>query len=94
MLPKFIWDPAKARSNWRKHGVTFEEAVEAFDDPACIEEADSDLLYNEPRYRRLCMLGNCILVVVYTERGEVTRIISARKATSHEQKTYLEQTSF
>lgn len=86
---EFEWDESKARSNVKKHGVTFEEAAEAFFDPfyqegdASIDEEQRDFIIGYSLSQRL-------LLVVYTERGERMRIISARPATRHERKLYEE----
>jgi uncharacterized DUF497 family protein len=84
----FTWDPRKAASNLRKHSVTFEEATTVFDDEYALVQPD---LTHEDR---LLILGTStrarLLFVVYIEReaDDVVRIISARKATSHERKAY------
>lgn len=86
---EFEWDAEKARSNVAKHGVTFEEAVEAFFDPfyqtgdASIDDEQRDFILGYSTLQRL-------LLVVYTERHERTRIISARPAPRHERKLYEE----
>ncbi len=84
----FVWDAQKARSNLRKHGVTFEEACEAFFDPF-VMPADAGRHEEE----RLAFLGMTergrLLFVVYTERGDdVFRVISARRATRTERRAY------
>jgi uncharacterized DUF497 family protein len=85
---KYIWDPGKARANLRKHGVSFEEAAEAIDDPLAIESIDADIAYGEVRIKLLGSSRGQVLVVLYVERSAGVRIISARKATSHEQQHY------
>ena len=82
----FEWDDWKAAENIAKHNVSFEQASDAFNDPGNIEQEDPDP--DEERYVRTCMSGRDILVIVYTERGNRIRIISARRATRHEQQTY------
>jgi uncharacterized DUF497 family protein len=86
---EFEWDDKKAARNFRDHAVTFETARLAFNDPDGIDEDDPDL--DEKRYNRLCRLGQRVLVVVYTERDNRIRIISARPANKHEQRTYFRQ---
>jgi len=71
---EFEWDPDKAKENLRKHRVSFEFATQAFRDPFGVERADD-------RLRR-------ILTVAFTERGDRVRLISARRATRHEQDIY------
>jgi uncharacterized protein len=86
---RFEWDDAKAASNSRKHRVTFDQAREAFDDPNAVEEPDDDP--TEERWKRTVMSATCILIVIYTQRGVRTRIITARRATKHEQADYHRQ---
>jgi len=85
----FTWDENKAKSNKRKHGVTFEEACEVFFDPFRQGgEASSENEYRE--FMLGFSLKRRLIFVVYVERGVFTRIISARKATSHEKELYEE----
>ena len=88
----FDWDPAKALANLKKHGVSFEEAVSVFADPLSLNMPDP--LHSEDEQRFL-VLGvstqNRILVVAYAERGDRTRIISARTATRRERHGYEEE---
>ena len=85
----FEWDRAKAERNRRKHGITFDEAVTAFDDPLSATFGDPDHSTSE---RRLVTVGyssrDRLLVVSHTESGETIRIISARLATSTERKRH------
>ena len=85
----FEWDDRKARRNFRDHGITFDQARAAFHDPDCIDEDDPDP--GEEHFSRLCRLDQQVFVVVYTERDNRIRIISARLATKHEQHTYFQQ---
>ena len=85
---EFEWDAGKAESNFEKHGVSFEAARWVFDDVFALEHCDFDSEPGEVRYVITGMVNDVILTVVYTERGERTRIISARKATKHEQAEY------
>jgi uncharacterized DUF497 family protein len=87
----FEWDNAKAAANFRKHGVTFEQAAYVFRDPFGIEWIDESANYSEERVILLGRSGGQILTVVYTERAECIRIISARRATKHEEDTYYRQ---
>jgi len=83
----FEWDHNKATINLDKHGVDFADAATVFDDPNAVTIDDPD--HNEVRFVTIGMDAyGRILVVVYTWRGDVIRIISARKATKHEQKQY------
>ncbi|HEX9882934.1 MAG TPA: BrnT family toxin [Desulfobaccales bacterium] len=87
----FEWDDAKAAANFRKHGVTFAQAAYAFRDPFAVEWIDERAVHGEERIILLGMSGGQILSVVYTERGERIRIISARRATKHEKDNYFRQ---
>lgn len=86
----YEWDPNKEKSNFRKHGVKFADAVGVFEDENAITIEDDDA-----RESRFITIGtdflSRILVVVYTFRDVVIRIISARKATARERKMYEEQ---
>ncbi len=88
---KFEWDQAKAESNLKKHGVSFEEAKSAFYDDLALQFFD-ETPGEEERFILLGMSNlSRILVVVHCERGddsEILRIISARKATKVEQSHY------
>lgn len=84
----FDWDEAKASQNRTKHRVSFEEATQAFLDPFVIEWIDLREPYPDERVVLLGMSPNGILLVVYAERSDRIRIISARKATKHEQARY------
>ena len=89
MSLQFEWDPAKAASNLRKHGVAFEEAATAFGDPLSLTIADP--LHSEAE-DRFVQIGRSqagrLVVVAHVERGGSIRVISARPATRQERKTY------
>jgi len=86
---RFDWDPGKAKRNFAKHGVSFDEAATVFDDPLYVDFFDPDHSEEESRYIRVGYSNQKrILVVAYTERGEQTRIISARAATRQERQAY------
>jgi uncharacterized DUF497 family protein len=85
---EFEWDAAKAQSNLAKHGVSFEAARFVFDDVFALNRLNVGGGYTEARYIITGMANGILLTVVYTDRGERTRIISARKATRHEQREY------
>lgn len=90
---KFAWDKPKAKSNYAKHGVSFELAKEVFKDPFAIEFLDDRQDYGEERFVILGRVDDHVLYVAYTERNEVIRIISARRATKHEQEIYFKENS-
>ncbi len=89
----FEWDETKNQSNIRKHLISFEEAQTIFDDEHLTVE-DDRFHYSEERYLSLGELvlaqGSLIIAVVHTERGERTRLISARKASRRERRQYHE----
>ena len=85
----FEWDETKARSNQRKHGVSFLEATEVFSDDysSCVHDPDHS--YNEEKYLLfgVSLKGNH-LVVSFTEKLDIIRIISARPMTRQERNAY------
>lgn len=87
-MVSFEWDDAKARADERKHGVTFERATLAFSDVSAIVVFDDRGDYGEERYNLIGLAQGPLLFVAYTERGDRVRIISARRATKHEQEVY------
>jgi uncharacterized protein len=90
-IMRFAWDPAKAASNLRKHGVSFEEAQSVFYDDFAMQFFDDGHSSGESRFLLLGMSASAhVLLVCHCERGrgEVIRIISARKATRHERAFY------
>ena len=86
---QFVWDPEKARLNYRKHKVPFEEAVTVFYDPLAATFEDPDHSVGE---RRLITIGfssgGRLVVVSHAERGKALRIISARPAIARERKRH------
>ena len=84
---EFEWDDEKEHSNIAKHRIDFHTAVEVFSDPFRMDIED-DRDYDEARWNLLGGVGGRLLVVTYTERGEVTRIISAREAEPYERRKY------
>jgi uncharacterized DUF497 family protein len=85
---EFEWDAKKAEANLRKHRISFEAARLVFSDTFAVEVPDLDLPYGEPRFVITGMVRGRVLRVVFTERNGRIRIISARKATNHEQREY------
>ncbi len=76
----FEWDEVMAASNYAKHGVTLEAARDVFKDPFAIEQIDDRKNYGEERFIIIGMASGRLLVVAYTMKGEIIRIISARGA--------------
>jgi uncharacterized DUF497 family protein len=88
----FEWDPVKAETNVRRHGVTFDEASTIFGDPLNLLMADPDHSLDEERYLLLGMSNRRrLLVVAFAERPPRTRLISARRATRQERRRYEEE---
>lgn len=85
------WDRQKARSNLRKHRVSFEEAATALSDPLAATGPDPDHSDAESRYITFGMSERGrLLVVAHTEQGDTIRIISARQASKREHRVYEE----
>lgn len=91
MTPTFEWNKSKAKDNYRQHGVSFELAKEVFKDPFAVEFLDDRQDYGEERFVIIGMVAAHVLSVAYTERRDTIRIISARRATKHEQETYFQE---
>ena len=87
---KFEWDENKNRLNKQRHKISFETAVNVFRDPLCIELYDDVHSYGEQRYIAIGRVGE-VLFVVFTERHDKIRIISARIATAYEKEIYYDQ---
>jgi len=88
---KFEWDPAKAASNVRKHGISFEEAQSIFYDEFALQFFDEEGSETEDRFLMLGLSSEAqILMVCHCERnqGNIIRIISARRATKNETRYY------
>jgi uncharacterized DUF497 family protein len=91
----FEWDPAKAKVNLKKHGVSFEQAVTVFRDPQAVSVFDHDHDEQEDRWVTVgtAAQGN-ILLVIHTffesarDQEYNVRVISARRATKPEQRQY------
>jgi len=91
MTLKFEWNKSKAKDNFERHGVTFDLAKEVFRDPFAVEFLDERQEYGEERFVIIGLVAAHLLYVAYTERRDAIRIISARRATKHEQETYLQE---
>ncbi len=86
---KLDWDAKKAASNVRKHRVSFEEAGTVFGDPMALTFGDPDHSTVEMRFLTFGVTRtNKFIIVSYTERQGVTRIISARKMSKQERDVY------
>jgi uncharacterized DUF497 family protein len=90
---QFEWDPEKAKWNYKKHKIYFEEAVTVFYDPLSATFNDPDHSIGERRFITVGFSSHDrLLVVSHSERGVAVRIISARRATSRERKRHENQT--
>ncbi len=91
MSTEFEWDENKTTDNLSKHSVSFDETMTVFDDPLYVDFYDPDHSYEEYRY---IIMGQShqgrLLIVSYTEREEIVRIISAREVTRKERESYEE----
>ncbi len=87
---QFDWDPKKAAVNLKKHEITFEFATGVFADIHRIDETD-DGDYDEVRRAAIGLVHGQVLIVIYTERDDKTRLISARRTNAHEEERYRSQ---
>ena len=88
---EYEWNLAKEALNRRKHGVSFTAAARALEDPRKLELLDDRFDYREERIQSIGIDRGVILFIVTVMRSErLCRIISARKATRHEQEKYLQ----
>lgn len=91
-MVRFEWDETKAKSNARKHGVRFEDAMLVFADPHALSEQDR-VLDGEPRWQTIGLAGGIVVLLVahtvqYRDGEEVIWIISARRALPKERNRY------
>ena len=83
---RFEWDDVKAASNLEKHGVSFEEATQIWDDPNLMVLNAKHI--GDKRKLAIGRSYSVVFSVIHTERGDAVRIISARRATQKERATY------
>ncbi len=86
---EFAWDEKKRKTNIRNHGLDFADAKMVFSGATFTFE-DDRFDYGEQRFITMGLLRGIVVVIAHTERGEVTRIISMRKANKHEQEIYFQ----
>lgn len=84
---RFEWDEAKRRSNLRDHGIDF-TVVEKILAGTTISFVDDRFDYGEMRLQTFGLLNDKVVAITHTETDDVMRVISIRKATKHEEKTY------
>ncbi len=85
---KFEWDRAKSNRCLKERGFEFAAIVPDFADLERVIEEDHRFVYGEPRYRLYGRVEGRLFVIAFTTRGEVHRIISARKANRREIRRY------
>ena len=90
---RFEWDQGKNFTNLKKHGISFDEAIEIFDDPLHVSILDEKYSYFEERWITVGATKNISIIVVvnlfFSDEGEeIIRVISAREATNNERKKY------
>ena len=89
---EFEWNPKKAEHNFRKHGISFEEASSVFDDILATVYEDPDHSVHEKRFLMIgTSVQNRLLHIAFADRGHRIRMITARKVTRHERKLYEEE---
>ena len=87
----FEWDEVKAKANFKKHKVSFEEGKTIFNDPFLFTFPDNEHSVKEERYINIGLSAfGSVLILTHTERQGKIRIISCRKATAHERRFYEE----
>ena len=84
----FEWDPAKQEVNLQKHGIDFLDAIALFDDSQVVFEDASRPEHGERRTKAIGRVGATLLCVIFTNRGERRRIISARRTRRDERERY------
>jgi uncharacterized protein len=87
----FEWDDTKAAAKLANHGVSFERACLVFADPFAVGRIDDRKEFGEDRFTMIGMVEGTLIFVVSTERDDRVRIITARRATRHEQDDYFQQ---
>lgn len=85
---RFTWDPKKNRSNVRRHGIAFQDAVRIFEGPT-VERIDDRFDYGESRVYAIGLVNGIEITVIYTDRGvDERRLIAAWRAEPHERRYY------
>lgn len=86
-MPDFEWDESKNASNFEKHGISFDEVTDIFDDPNRLQEIQRR--GGERRWKTIGAVLSVVLTVVYTTRENLIRLISARAASRKERSDYI-----
>jgi hypothetical protein len=82
---EFEWHQRKRRTNLTKHGIDFEDAIGVFDGPVFVKRSDRS---GERRFVAVGVVDGLVIAVTYTVRGDIYRIISARRARTNERRGY------
>ena len=85
---EFEWDPAKNATNITKHGISFVAASQVFDDPDLVVMDSTKTGDGEQRNKAIGMIRTKLFTVIFTDRGEFRRIISARRSSANERRKY------
>ena len=88
---EFEWDPAKSDSNVEKHGIDFQDAMRVFADSRTRLTNVTRPEHGETRFKAVRMVDEQIIAVIFTDRGAVRRIISARRSRKNERRDYLDE---
>ena len=86
---RFVWNAGKRSENLRKHGIDFADCPRIMRMPDSVTFLDERRIYDEERFRTFAWLEDQLILIAHTEFDDEVRIISARKAKRHEQKTYI-----
>jgi uncharacterized protein len=84
----FEWDDNKAALNKVKHGVTFQDGIQVFEDPNCQRTDTTRLQDNEVRGKVVGLVDGVFLTVIFTFRGAIVRVISVRRSNKPEERAY------
>ena len=90
---KFEWDETKRRANLQKHGIDFADVPRMFDGDVFTIQ-DERFEYGETRFITFGLLKFRVIVVAHTDRHNIIRLISARKATKDEEKSYFKEIGY
>ncbi|MBA2246782.1 MAG: BrnT family toxin [Chloroflexia bacterium] len=85
---EFEWDDAKSASNFLKHGISFYEATRVFSDPLVQVSEVTKPEHGETRFKAVGQIDDGIFAVIYTDRRQTRRVISARKSRRNERRIY------
>jgi uncharacterized DUF497 family protein len=88
---RFEWDEAKRRANLKRHGFDFQRVEEVFANETSFTIEDDRFNYVEIRFLTLGVLDGRVVAIAHTETDEVTRVISLRKASKHEEEIFYKE---